>query len=219
MRGGQFAAIELFAARGPASLGVEAGNSARGNLRVGCIFLPRERGMLFCGRDTPVCHQRCRSIACRRWLSGVGNKLGIFGDDRRLSAGRKRRRRYGNGKQSTRAAPGIWFALSSTHDVPAQSMEDMSHPHSAPPTKTRYQGQNPMRAEPWPDRTRHGLNHPISWRCDDCATAGGRAWRAAGAIRLRYCALRSALPFGHERPLNVPSSIAPPHPPCLPAAC
>ena len=27
-----------------------------------------------------------------------------------------------------------------------------------------------MRAEPWPDRTRHGLKPAISWRCDDCAT-------------------------------------------------
>ena len=47
MSGGQFVRIELFAVRGPRSLGVEAGKSLRGNLSVGCIFGRRQRRMLF----------------------------------------------------------------------------------------------------------------------------------------------------------------------------
>ena len=47
MRGGQFVRIELFAARGPRALRVEAGKSLRGHRRGGRIVVPRERGMLF----------------------------------------------------------------------------------------------------------------------------------------------------------------------------
>src|ERR1700716_4301244 len=54
MSGGQFARIEFFAARGPRSLRVEAGNSLRGRLCLPSIFPRRERGMLFYGSDAPV---------------------------------------------------------------------------------------------------------------------------------------------------------------------
>jgi hypothetical protein len=77
----------------------------------------------------------------------------------------------------TRDASGIGFALVSTHEVPAQSMEDISHPQSVPPTEDPHQELNPMRAEPWPDQTRHGIEHAISVGCDYCATGFRRARR------------------------------------------
>ena len=54
MRGGQIVGIELFAARGLCSLGIEAGNSLRRSLFLGCIVVRRERGVLSYGRDTSV---------------------------------------------------------------------------------------------------------------------------------------------------------------------
>src|SRR5438132_6539506 len=40
-----------------------------------------------------------------------------------------------------------------------------------------------MRAEPWPDRTRHDINDTIAFRCDYCATASrGGAEPAASTI-------------------------------------
>jgi hypothetical protein len=90
MSGGQIVRIELFAARGLCSLCIEAGNSLRSSLCLGCMVVRRERGMSFCGRDTPVDEECCRSIVLQRRLSTGANKLGISGDDGgRLSAGRK----------------------------------------------------------------------------------------------------------------------------------
>src|SRR5882672_5423889 len=53
MSGCQFARIEPFAARCVCSFCVEAGKSMRPNLCLGCIFVRRERGMLFRDRYTP----------------------------------------------------------------------------------------------------------------------------------------------------------------------
>ena len=53
MSGGQFVRIELFAARGLRSFCVEARNSMRCNLCLGCISIRRERGMLLRDRHAP----------------------------------------------------------------------------------------------------------------------------------------------------------------------
>src|SRR5258707_15557724 len=71
MSGSQFLRIELLAARRLCSLRVEAGKSMRPNLCLGCIFVRRERGMLF--RDRHTRHERCLSILSHRCLS-TGSK-------------------------------------------------------------------------------------------------------------------------------------------------
>src|ERR1700719_4054749 len=58
MSGGQFVRIELFAARGLRSFCVEARNSMRCNLCLGCISIRRERGMLLRDRHAPIRHER-----------------------------------------------------------------------------------------------------------------------------------------------------------------
>ena len=57
MSGCQFVRIELFAARGLSSFGVEARNPMRCNLCLGCIFVRSERGMLLSDRQTPIRHE------------------------------------------------------------------------------------------------------------------------------------------------------------------
>jgi hypothetical protein len=54
MSGGQFLRVELFAARGLRSFCVEAGDSMRRNLCLGCIFVRPKRGMPFRDRHAPV---------------------------------------------------------------------------------------------------------------------------------------------------------------------
>src|SRR5438105_14955319 len=94
MGGGQFARIELFAARGPCSLAVERGKSLRGNTSLRgnlCLrmFVGRKRRVLFHRRHTPVRAERRRSIVLQRRLSTAADKSGISGDDRRLGARRQ----------------------------------------------------------------------------------------------------------------------------------
>jgi hypothetical protein len=97
MSGGHFVRIKPFAARGLCSFGVEAGKSMRRNLRLGRIFVRRERGMLPCVRYTPLRHEGCLSIVFQRRLA-AGTQFGFLGDDRGLSAGCKTSRSPDDGK-------------------------------------------------------------------------------------------------------------------------
>jgi hypothetical protein len=97
MSGGQFVRIELFAIRGPCSLCVEAGKSLRGNLCLGCIFVRRERSILFRRCHTPIRHVL---IVFSRCLSISGSEFRSFGNNRGLSAGGKRSRCEHDGEQS-----------------------------------------------------------------------------------------------------------------------
>jgi hypothetical protein len=70
---------------------------------------------------------------------------------------------------STRVQP----ALTSTHEIPVQPMEDMLQsplaPQPKPKTNTR-QWRDRIRAETWPDVARHGFHSAIPFECGDWVT-------------------------------------------------
>ncbi len=164
MSGRQFVRIELLAARGLRALGVEAGKSLRGNLFLGCIFVGRERGVLFRGRYMPVRYRRCRSIVWQRRLSTGGNKFRSLGDDRGLGAGRKQSPSQGDSKRPDDAPHGRGRDEGRVETNTVRSNVDarnsgtngihVASPTRAPkPNSSRMQWRDPIRAEPWPEET------------------------------------------------------------------
>jgi hypothetical protein len=66
-----------------------------------------------------------------------------------------------------------WPASLSTLEAPAQAMEDISYPQSAPPTKIEIQTAIRAGFNQGEFAAMHGINRAISSECGDCATASG----------------------------------------------
>ena len=195
MGGGHIERVELFAARGLRSLGVEAGHPMRGRFGVGGIPA-RRRDMPSHGGHAPLHHGRCRSIVVQRRLP-AGAKFGFLGDDRGLRAGRKRCGCERDSKQPyefpcTRGRDQRRFKLSTAcSDVDARSTGAANGRHVAIPARAPAQAENqhaamagPNPAEAWPDAIRHGFHSAIRFECGDCVT-GSRASRCSGGLAER----------------------------------
>jgi hypothetical protein len=130
-----------------------------------------------------------------RRLPAAADESGIFGDDRGLGAGRKRRCAESDGKQSNdfpdtrgrvrgRVGNMICFnrdarslrtagSLGTARSLGTTDGRHFVSPTCAPHPKRirRALGHDPIRAEPWLDETRRRINHAFPCQCDHWATA------------------------------------------------
>jgi hypothetical protein len=121
-----------------------------------------------------------------RWRSSEACRLGVKRDDLLLTtedcaqaASEAAARTTANNRMARRetadAANGAseWPASLSTLEAPAQAMEDISYPQSAPPTKIEIQTAIRAGFNQGEFAATHGINRAISSECGDFATASG----------------------------------------------